>query len=162
MYTKEEILEMLQNGQEAEDLAQGFIDALNSAIQEKEALDKAAAKAEKERLRTRSEKIQIMDEILHSIFVFIKTYYPKVYSETIYDELTATDVVDAMDGAYEEICNFTNALEDFAKILEDSPAVKNVKCKPKEVKKAVKAEDFTNISDILDPIEKFLAENNLI
>lgn len=162
MYTTEEILEMLQNGQDAEDLAQGFIDALNSAIQEKEALDKAAKKAEQEKMRTRSEKISIMDDILNMIFVFVKTYYPKVYSETIYDELTATDVVDAMDGAYEEICSFTNALEDFAKILEDSPAVKNVKCKPKEVKKVVKAEDFTNISDILDPIEKFLAENNLI
>ena len=32
----------------------------------------------------------------------------------------------------------------------------------KEVKKPIKAEDFTSISDVLDPIEKFLAENNLI
>lgn len=162
MYTKEEILKMLQNGQEAEDLAQGFIDALNAAIKQKEEIDKAAAQAEKEKIRTRSEKILIMEDILNTIFVFIQTYYPKVYSETIRDELTATDVVDAMDGAYEEICSFTNALEDFAKILETKPEEKNAKCKPKEVKKPIKTEDFTHISDVLDPIERFLAENNLI
>lgn len=162
MYTKEEILEMLQNGQEAEDLAQGFIDALNAAIKQKEEIDKAAEKAKKEKMKCRSEKILIMEDILNMIFVFIKTYYPEVYNETIYDELTATDVVDAMDEAYEEICNFTNALDDFAKILEIKPEEKNVKCKPKEVKKPIKAEDFTTISDVLDPIEKFLAENNLI
>lgn len=162
MYTKEEILEMLQNGQEAEDLAQGFIDALNAAIKQKEEIDKAAEKAKKEKMKCRSEKILIMEDILNMIFVFIKTYYPEVYNETIYDELTATDVVDAMDEAYEEICNFTNALDEFAKILEIKPEEKNVKCKPKEVKKPIKAEDFTSISDVLDPIEKFLAENNLI
>lgn len=162
MYTKEEILEMLQNGQEAEDLAQGFIDALNAAIKQKEEIDKAAEKAKKEKMKCRSEKILIMEDILNMIFVFIKTYYPEVYNETIYDELTATDVVDAMDEAYEEICNFTNALDEFAKILEIKPEEKNVKCKPKEVKKPIKAEDFTTISDVLDPIEKFLAENNLI
>lgn len=162
MYTKEEILEMLQNGQEAEDLAQGFIDALNAAIKQKEEIDKAAEKAKKEKMKCRSEKILIMEDILNMIFVFIKTYYPEVYNETIYDELTATDVVDAMDEAYEEICSFTNALDEFAKILEIKPEEKNVKCEPKEAKKPVKAEDFTNISDILDPIEKFLAENNLI
>ena len=162
MYTKEEILEMLQNGQEAEDLAQGFIDALNAAIKQKEEIDKAAEKAKKEKMKCRSEKILIMEDILNMIFVFIKTYYPEVYNETIYDELTATDVVDVMDEAYEEICNFTNALDDFAKILEIKPEEKNVKCKPKEAKKPIKAEDFTTISDVLDPIEKFLAENNLI
>lgn len=162
MYTKEEILDMLQNGQEAEDLAQGFIDALNAAIREKEELDKAAKEAEKEKMRCRSEKILIMEDILNRIFVFVKTYYPKVYSENCYEEITATDVVDAMDEAYKDICDFTNALDDVIKILETNPEEKNVKCKPKEVKKPIKAEDFTNISDILDPIQKFLEEHDLI
>lgn len=162
MYTKEEILEMLQNGQEAEDLAQGFIDALNAAIKQKEEIDKAAAIAEKEKKLIRQEKEEIVAGILDVIFGYIEEYYPKVYSEEIYEQLIAPEVVDAMDEAYEEICNFTNALDEFAKILEIKPEEKNVKCKPKEAKKPIKAEDFTNISDILDPIEKFLAENNLI
>lgn len=162
MYTKEEILEMLQNGQEAEDLAQGFIDALNAAIKQKEEIDKAAAQAEKEKKLIRKEKEEIVAGILDVIFGYIEEYYPEVYSEGIYKQLTAPEVVDAMDEAYEEICNFTNALDDFAKILEINPKEKNVKCKPKEAKKPIKAEDFTTISDVLDPIEKFLAENNLI
>ena len=162
MYTKEEILDMLQNGQEAEELAQGFIDALNAAIKQKEELDKAAAIAEKEKKLIRQEKEEIVAGILDVIFGYIEEYYPKVYSEGIYEQLTAPDVVDAMDEAYEEICNFTNALDDFAKILEIKPEEKNVKCKPKEAKKPIKTEDFTNISDILDPIEKFLADYDLI
>lgn len=162
MYTKEEILEMLQNGQEAEDLAQGFIDALNAAIKQKEEIDKAAAQAEKEKKLIRKEKEEIVAGILDVIFGYIEEYYPEVYSEGIYEQLTAPEVVDAMDEAYEEICNFTNALDEFAKILEIKPEEKNVKCKSKEVKKPIKAEDFTSISDVLDPIEKFLAENNLI
>lgn len=162
MYTKEEILEMLQNGQEAEDLAQGFIDALNAAIKQKEEIDKAAVIAEKEKKLIRKEKEEIVAGILDVIFGYIEEYYPEVYSEGIYEQLTAPEVVDAMDEAYEEICNFTNALDEFAKILEIKPEEKNVKCEPKEVKKPIKAEDFTTISDVLDPIEKFLAENNLI
>lgn len=154
MYTKEEILEMLQNGQEAEDLAQSFIDALNGAIEQKKELDDAAAKAEREKMRIRSDKISIMDEMLKTIFEYIKRYYPKVYSENIYEEITATDVVDAMDEAYAEICKFTNTLDDFLKILEANPEEKNVKTEHKEV-------NFPDFEEFLDPIEKFLRENHL-
>lgn len=155
MYTKEEILEMLQNGQEAEDLAQSFIDSLNAAIKQKEELDKAAAKAEKEKMNIKNDKIQIVQGILDVVFGFIEEYYPKVYSEKIYEELVATDVVDAMDEAYNEICNFTNALDDFIEILDKSAEKNNIK----ETKK-LKEKD--TIIDILDPIERFLKENHLI
>lgn len=158
MYTKEEILEMLQNGQEAEDLAQSFVDALNAALIQKQELDDAAAKAEKEKMRTRSEKILIMEDILNMAFVFIQTYYPKVYSEAFRDELTATDVVDAMDKAYDEICGFTNALDDFMKILEADPVEKNEKPKVKKAKEKNKNIDYF---DLIDPIEQFLEENHL-
>lgn len=155
MYTKEEILEMLQNGQEAEDLAQSFIDSLNAAIKQKEELDKAAVEAEKEKMNIKNDKIQIVQGILDVVFGFIEEYYPKVYSEKIYEELVATDVVDAMDEAYNEICNFTNALDDFIEILDKSAEKNNIK----ETKK-LKEKD--TIIDILDPIERFLKENHLI
>lgn len=162
MYTKEDILEMLQNGQEAEDLAQGFIDSLNAAIKEKEELDQKAAEAERAAKRTQQEKIEIIDGILDVIFGFIEEYYPKVYSETLHKEVTATEVVDAMDEAYADICSFTDALDDFAKILEEAVKDKDVKIELKEIKKPEVDGKTMSISDVLDPIEQFLKENHLI
>ena len=162
MYTKEEILEMLQNGQEAEDLAQGFIDSLNAAIKEKEELDKKAAEVELAAKRVQKEKIEIVSGILDVIFGFLEEYYPKVYSEKAEQELTATEVVDAMDEAYADICKFTNALDDFTKILEEAVKDKDVKIEVKEIKKPEETNENINISNLLDPIEQFLKENHLI
>lgn len=162
MYTKEDILEMLQNGQEAEDLAQGFIDSLNAAIKEKEELDLKAAEAEKAAKRVQKEKVEIIDGIIDVIFGFIEEYYPKVYSETMHKEITATEVVDAMDEAYEEICGFTNALDDFAKILEKAVEDKDIKIEKKVVTKPEEKGENVDFSDLLDPIEQFLKENHLI
>lgn len=162
MYTKEDILEMLQNGQEAEDLAQSFIDALNDAVKAKDEIDREAEKAEKEKKNLKHEKTLIVQEIINMLFVYMETYYPEVYSETWYDIVEASEVVDAMDEAYEEICGFVNAFDDFKKLIDADAAKKNVKqCKPEEVKIPEEIKKIVDLTDLIDPIEKFLVENHL-
>ena len=122
MVKQEEILKMLQEGADAEALAQQFADALNAAIAEKNAADA------KKNARV-AQKIAKMQAIIDETFDFIDEYYPdfKVPKE-IREEFTAESVIDAMDQAAEDIkhlVSFTKTLKNdpfFQKVMEDKPA----------------------------------------
>ena len=122
MVRQEDILKMLQEGADAETLAQQFADALNAAIAEKNAEDaKKNAQA--------TQKVAKMQAIINQVFNFIDEYYPdmKVPKE-MREEFTGEAVIDAMDQAAEEIkqlVSFTKTLKNdpfFQRIMEDKPA----------------------------------------
>lgn len=122
MVKQEEILKMLQEGADAEALAQQFADALNAAIAEKNAADA------KKNTRA-AQKIAKMQAIIDEVFDFIDEYYPEFkVSQEMRDEVTAESVIDAFNEAAEEIKHFiafSKTLKNdpvFQKIMEDKPA----------------------------------------
>ena len=70
MVNQNDILKALQEGQDADTIAQQMTDALNAAIAQKKKIDADKAKTEAAR------KEQIMQDILNSIFDFIDEFYP--------------------------------------------------------------------------------------
>lgn len=140
MVKQEEIFKMLQEGADAETLAQQFTDALNGAIAEKNAADaKKNAQA--------TQKVAKMQAIINESFDFIDEYYPdmKVPKE-MREEITAEAVIDAMDQAAEEI----KQLVSFTKTLKNDPFFQKV------------MEDKTTRNKLSrDPIADFLEANGL-
>ena len=92
MYNSDTILSLLQNGHSAEDIAKSFTDALNSAIQEQKAAEKAKAIA--------SQKHADMKNFLEEALLFFSTHYPELIPEVreIDDEEVA-EFVDLVDEA---------------------------------------------------------------
>ena len=122
MVKQEEILKMLQEGADAEALAQQFADALNAAIAEKNAADA------KKNARV-AQKVAKMQAIIDETFDFIDEYYPDMKApKEVREEFTAEMVIDAMDQAAEDIKHlvaFSKSLKNdsfFQKVMEDKPA----------------------------------------
>ena len=122
MVKQEEILKMLQEGADAEALAQQFADALNAAIAEKNAAD-AKKNAQV------AQKVAKMQAIIDETFDFIDEYYPDMKApKEVREEFTAEMVIDAMDQAAEDIKHlvaFSKSLKNdsfFQKVMEDKPA----------------------------------------
>ena len=122
MVRQEDILKMLQEGADAETIAQQFTDALNGAIAEKNAADA------KKNARV-AQKVAKMQAIIDEIFDFIDEYYPDIKApKEMREEVTAEAVIDEMDQAAEEIkqiVSFTKTLKNdpfFQRIMEDKPA----------------------------------------
>lgn len=144
MVKQEDILKMLQEGADADAIAQQFTDALNGAIAEKKAAD------EKNKMRT-AHKLAKMQAIIDEVFEFIDTYYPdfKVPQE-MRDEVTAETIIDAMDQAEKEI----KQLMSFAKTLKNDETFQKVvkeRGAGNQVKRPVSG----------DPIAAFLKANGL-
>lgn len=96
MVKQEDILKALQEGADAQTMAQQFADALNAAIAQKNALD-AKKNAEVK------EKMAHMNAIIEEVFDFVEKYYPEFHIlKDARDQVTAEAIVDAMDQAVEE------------------------------------------------------------
>ena len=123
MVKQEEILKMLQEGADAEELAQQFADALNAAIAEKNAAD------EKKKTARVAQKVAKMQAILDEMFDFVEEYYPEMkVSKEMRERVTAEVVIDAFNEAVEEVKHLTalsKSLKDdslLQKLLEDELA----------------------------------------
>lgn len=96
MVKQEDIFKALQEGADAQAMAQQFADALNAAIAQKNALDA------KKNVEVK-EKMAHMNTILEEVFDFIDKYYPEFHlPKEAREQITAEAIVDAIDQAAEE------------------------------------------------------------
>lgn len=140
MYDYKDILAALQSGDEADEIAKQFTDALNQAVK---------AKAEQEAKDAKAvQKKEDMKAILASLCDFIEKYYPEIYDAEMREALSADLAIKAFDEAYAETMKMQSALSDLEKIFGKLPEVKKV-----EKKKIGGGAD--------DPIAAFLKRNGL-
>lgn len=93
MINQNDILAALQNGQDPQDIAQAFTDALNDAI-------KAHAEDQKQTKLT-AQKLEDAGNLLTAANDFLHTYYPDIVEHIdLSDVLSAQDFVDICDEAY--------------------------------------------------------------
>ena len=125
MVKQEDILKALQEGADAQAMAQQFADALNAAIAQKNEMDAKKNAAVKE-------KMAHMNAIIEEVFEFLDKYYPEFHLPTgMREQFTAEAVVDAIDQAAEEakeLAKLFKALEARHQRAENvKPAVTPVK-----------------------------------
>lgn len=88
MYTTDEILKMLNDGQDPEAIAKTFTDALNDALKAKKAADEEKEKAEK----LAATKLKDAETLADHFNAFVDIYYP-----TIADNNTGEQIIKALD-----------------------------------------------------------------
>jgi hypothetical protein len=143
MYDVNDILARLQNGENADAIAQEFADALNDAIQKRNE-EKAAADRQ-------ADKVATLTYILDEIIEFVEEFYPElIVDEDI--EVTPEDVeriIEVLDVYAPKFKELNAALANFeASTSKPSPAPK----------KAIPV-SFTIDTD---PINTFLKQHGLM
>lgn len=88
MYTTDEILKMLNDGQDPEAIAKSFTNALNDALKSKQKADEEKEKAEK----LAATKLKDAEALADHFNAFVDIYYP-----TIADNNTGEQIVKALD-----------------------------------------------------------------
>ena len=116
MYNMEDILARLAAGEDANDIATEFTNALNAAVQE----DAKAKAAEKKEL----EKLEDAQHMVDAVLDFIDKWYPELGTETI--DVDAAEIIDAIDQMIGE-------LKPMFKLLEK---LQNIDTKPADKKTA--------------------------
>lgn len=109
MFTEKDILARLQNGEDAQAIANEFAALINSAT-------KAYAEEQKAAEKTKVQKKESMEEILVHLRKWFKTYYN--VDEGTLKGLTADSVIELVDSTKEYI----DAMTDLVSVLEKAPA----------------------------------------
>ena len=140
MMNMEQIMELMNQGMSAEQIAQDFTSQLNAAIQKKK---EEAKKAD-------AEKIAETDKILNLVFDFGEKYYPEIFDKKVRGAIDAADLVKAMDQARDEVMHMRPHMDAlFAELERLHPALKEGKMKAVKISTG-------------DPIADFLKSQNLI
>ena len=100
MFTKEDILARLQNGETADDIANEMATALNEATAEKEALDAELAAKEKEETRILNAKRAAVDNILDALCDYLIAAGEGEYVKDV-AEVKTDKVIEMLDGSIE-------------------------------------------------------------
>lgn len=112
MINQNDILAALQNGQDPQDIAQAFTDALNGAI-------KAHAEDQKKTKLT-EQKLEDAGNLLNAANDFLHNYYPDIVEHIdLSDVLSAQDFVDICDEAYKVTTTLTTATTKASKASAD-------------------------------------------
>lgn len=112
MINQNDILAALQNGQDPQDIAKAFTDALNGAI-------KAHAEDQKQTKLT-AQKLEDADNLLKAANDFLHTYYPDIVEHIdLSDVLNAQDFVDICDEAYKATTALTTTTTKASKANAD-------------------------------------------
>ena len=137
MYNSDTILSLLQNGHSAEDIAKSFTDALNNAIQEQ----KAAEKAKKAAFQKHADMKNILEEVL----LFFSTYYPELVPkvEEISDKEIA-EFIDLIDEAVPDIVELVKTLKSLQNLTFPAPSTK----------RKVTVKKTNSVDDIIDAFLK--------
>lgn len=149
---KNEVLVRLQNGEDAQAIANEIADMLNAALDEHEAQKEAELKAKAE-VEKQERLDEIADKILHLLDEYLTLYRPDLVEAigALTDELDVDDIHEA----FEQVVGML----DVVKALKDLTP----KAKP-ESKPAVT--DTTLVHPVkdtaLDPLMDFLRKNGLL
>ena len=114
-----DILVRLQNGEDAQKIANEFADMLNDAIAQQK-------QTEAEKMAIQLQKQDELQSVLDAALNWFDTYYPEFKTETV--ELNAADIIKALDESKADIVELIDAVGELAAIME-KPVVKksNVK-----------------------------------
>ena len=127
MFSKEDILARLQNGEDASAIAQEMADTLNAAVAESNEAAEAKAR-EIEETANRNERELGLVPIVESVIAYTKQFYPSLYNalkEDLKDEDCTTrdvahDFVELLDAATEWIEKVSPAIDDLIDSIEAS------------------------------------------
>ena len=143
MYDVNDILARLQNGENADAIAQEFADALNGAIQKRNE-EKAAADR-------KAEKVETLICILDNIIDFVEEFYP----ELIVDE--------DIEVTPEDVERIIEVLDVYApKFKEMNAALANLETLTSKPPHALKKELPVSFTIDTDPINTFLKQHGLL
>ena len=143
MYDVNDILARLQNGENADAIAQEFADALNDAIQKRNE-EKAAADR-------KADKVATLTCILDEIIEFVEEFYP----ELIVDE--------DLEVTPEDVERIIEVLDVYApKFKELSAALANLEASTSKPSPAPKKAIPVSFTIDTDPINTFLKQHGLL
>ena len=131
MFDSKDILARLQNGEDPENLAVELADALNSALEQ---FDKIQKQKQKEQL-----KVADAQNTVNTLLDFVEAYYPDLYDEEFRTEFTGEVFVKAIDDTIAEVEKLKTSIKNLDQLMKDYEELR-----PKSVEK--------------DPIKQFLAE----
>ena len=143
MYDVNDILARLQNGENADAIAQEFADALNDAIQKRNE-EKAAADR-------KANKVATLTYILDEIIEFVEEFYP----ELIVDE--------DLEVTPEDVERIIEVLDVYApKFKELNAALANLEASTSKPSPAPKKAIPVSFTIDTDPINTFLKQHGLL
>lgn len=115
-YNIDDILALLNKGITADEIAESFANALNSAIKENEANTQ------------KKEKIVDADNLVNALNDFIKKYYP----DTLIFDFTGEDFINAIDALVPEIKKLSKLTELFIPQMTTNDSTNNAAISPKK------------------------------
>ena len=105
----EDILKRLMNGESADAIAKEFTDALNNAMQEME--------AQKEAEFQKTQKLMDTQNLIDVVIDYTKKYYPEVVADIKEFDLSAEELIEALDTSLPKIVELNNAVVELDKLL---------------------------------------------
>ena len=105
----EDILKRLMNGESADAIAKEFTDALNNAMQEME--------AQKEAEFQKTQKLMDTQNLIDVVIDYTKKYYPEVVTDIKEFDLSAEELIEALDTSLPKIVELNNAVVELDKLL---------------------------------------------
>lgn len=105
----EDILKRLMNGESADAIAKEFTDALNNAMQE--------MKAQKEAEFQKTQKLMDTQNLIDVVIDYTKKYYPEVVADIKEFDLSAEELIEALDTSLPKIVELNNAVVELDKLL---------------------------------------------
>lgn len=148
-YSIDDILNLMNSGKSADDIAQEFADTLNKAIKEQE-------KRDTER-KTRDQKIASATNAVNTVFDFLTTYYSEIFPAELKEAIDIEKLIAAMDQARDEVLiiqpKLNSIFEEFERELNKTSCAP----KAKESEKAVSAPTGKS-----DPLMDFLRKQHLV
>ena len=113
MFNKEDILARLQNGEDAQKIANEFADLLNGVIEEKAQADAAS--------KRQNEKIKDAEHMINAIVDYMSKWYPDLELGDIeYDTL---EVMDAIDATVPEVRKLMELAKKVEKLAAPAPKI---------------------------------------
>ena len=142
MYKQEDIFKALQAGANPDDLVRQFTDAMNAAINQKNAEDQ-------KKKATYAQKVARMQEIIDAIGDYFKDFYPGLPAEGLSDYADANALVEEIDETIDKLMQVQDTFSQFM-----NP--------PTGDKKGQLAAAMPNKKDAEAALQKFLKSNGLI
>lgn len=105
----EDILKRLMNGESADAIAKEFTDALNNAMQEME--------AQKEAEHQKEQKLMDTQNLIDVVIDYIKKYYPEVVADVKSFDLSAEELIEALDESLPKVVELNKAVIELDKLL---------------------------------------------
>lgn len=138
MMNMEQIMELMNQGMTADEIAKSFTENLNAAVKKQE-----------ETKNMTKQKIADAEDVLNVVLAFGEKYYPEIFKPDFRKAIDVTKLIDVMDQARDETVRMIPHMEALKEKLERlHPEMKVKMAKP--------------VPRGIDPIAEFLKAQNLM